>query len=126
LELSSKAAREHLERLPEKMMAIEAQLSHGKLDQGEADQAKARIHRQADRLAANDGLGRFLYALLKLHLLRLSLQTAGTITINAWPDGLSLWRMLTIASSLLIADGLFIVLPYLLLLSVIPLLGRQS
>jgi len=126
LDLSSKAAREYLEILPKKMMAIEAQLSLGQLDQGRADQAKAQIQRQVDRLAANDGLGRLLYVLLKLHLLRLTLQIAGAIAINLWSADTSLLQTLTMTSSILITDSLLIFLPYLLLLSVIALLTRHS
>lgn len=126
LELSMKTARGFLERLPGKMMEIETQLSLGKLDLNEADRLKALIQRQVDRLAANDGLGRLLYYLLKLHLLRLTLQVAGALAISAWSNGISIWRMLTIASSLIIVDGALILVPYLLLLAVTALHSRQS
>lgn len=66
LERSANAARRFLDKLPERVMSTEAAESRGDISLEEATERKIRIQRDADRLAAVDGVGRFLYLLPEL------------------------------------------------------------
>ncbi len=85
-----------------------------------------QIQRECDRISAIDGIGRFLYLLLKIHLVRLGLQIVGAITIEALLTGVYGWYLLSIGSSLIIVDVALIIGPYLLLICAIALLHCKN
>lgn len=126
LERPMQSTRLGLDKLPGRIMAIEAKVSVGSMQPDEADRCKFKIQRQLDRLAAIDGTSRFLYLMIKIHLFRLGLQILGSVVIYFETVGALSWRILSICSSMIIVDVALILGPYMLLMVSIAFLDRQS
>lgn len=115
LDRTAGAARNSLDKLPEQMMTIEAAECRREISMEEATERKAQVQRGADRMAAIDGVGRVLYWLLKLHLVRLGIQFVGSVTTAIWLTTYSLQEATTTNLSLVAADAFMIIAPCLLL-----------
>lgn len=126
LERTGNAARQCMVHLPERMMEIEAETSRGAISVDDGNRRKQMIQREMDRAAAVDGVGRFLYLLLKIHLLRLGLQVLGAVAIDAWSEAGIGWHALDACSAMIIIDGACILEPFLLLMTSLTVLGRDS
>jgi hypothetical protein len=126
LERPTQSARQGLDQLPGRIMAIEAKASEGSMEHDEADRCKFGIQRQLDRSTAIDGPGRFLYLMIKIHLFRLGLQILRSVVIYFETVGALSWHTLSICSSMIIVDVALILGPYMLLMTSIALLDGQS
>tara|TARA_B100000614_G_scaffold188044_1_gene169026 strand:+ start:403 stop:1077 length:675 start_codon:yes stop_codon:yes gene_type:complete len=126
LDRTSEASRQFLNGLPERMMAIDAAESRGEISMEEAAARKMQVQRAADRAAAIDGVGRFLYLLLKLHILWVGLQIAGAAFVDLWLKGLPVDRHLFHQATLVAVEGIMVFIPILLLICKIINLGSEA
>ena len=116
LERTADAARQSLNELPRRVISIEAAENRRDISMEEATERKARIRRDLDRIAAIDALGRLFYLLLKIHILRMSLQAAGIVAISHWrygsPPGVTLLSVLRWVG----VDGMLIFVPFMVII----------
>ncbi|MDA3949476.1 MAG: hypothetical protein PF508_09625 [Spirochaeta sp.] len=126
LERTAQGARQFLDSLPVRMMEIEAEISRGAISFVDGNRRKRLIQREMDRVAAVDGVGRFLYLLFKIHLFRQGLQVLGVVAIDAWSEAGVGWHTLDTGSTMVIIEGACILGPYLLLMATPIVLLRGS
>lgn len=125
LEWTAEASRQFLNGLPERMMAIDAAASRREISMEESTERKTQVQRAADRVATTDGVGRFLYLLLKLHLVRVGLQIAGGTFVGLWLRRLPLDLHLFHQATLVAVEGIMVFIPVLLLMYTIIKLGSE-
>ena len=126
LDRTAKASRKLLDSLPERMMWIEAAESRREISMEESTKRQTQVQRAADRVAAIDGVGRFLYLLLKLHLVRVGLQIAGTVMLGIIDHAAPVENILRSALGLVSVDALVIVVPYLILVGRLRFLAERE
>lgn len=107
-------------------MSIDAAVSRREISMEQSTERKTHVQRDVDRVAAIDGVERFLYSLLKLHLLRIGLQILGAIAIDAWSEGAVGWQAFNACSTMVIIDGTLILGPFLLLVGSLVLVRPNS
>lgn len=107
-------------------MAIEAEISRGTISVDDGNRRKQAIQREIDRVAAVDGVGRFLYLLFKIHLFGLGLQVLGAVAIDVWSGARVGWNTLNACSVMIIIDGACILGPYLLSMTALIVLLPSS
>lgn len=126
LDRTAQAARQFLDELPKRVMRIEADVTRGVTALDDADRRKLRLQREMDRVAAIDGVARFLYLLLKIHFVRLGLQGLGAVAVDAWSEAGIGWYTLDVCSTMVIIEGACILGPHLLLMTALIALFRGS
>lgn len=111
LDRTAEASRQFLNALPERMMSIDAAESRGEISMGEFAERKMQVQRDVDRAAAIHGVGRFLYLLLKLHLVTVGLQIAGTVMLGVIDHAAPIENISRLALGLVSVDAIVIVVP---------------
>jgi len=126
LDRAADNARHFQDKLPERLLAIEAAENRGETTIEKASKRKTQILREADRKVAIDGVGRFLYVLLKLHLVRVSLQVLGVVAIALWEYGSPFSHAILEGSTMFAVDGVFVSGPYMIVLYSLTFFGRSG
>ena len=125
LDRTAEAARQFLNGLPERMMSIEAAESRREISVEEAAARKTQVQRDVDWVSAIDAVGRFLYLLLKLHLVRIGFQILGGVAVAIWDNNIPVGQATLTYASLIGIDGSIILGPILVLLVVAGVIARE-
>ena len=116
LERTADAARQSLNELPRRVIAIEAAENRRDISMKEATERKAQIQRDLDRIAVMDALGRLFYLLLKVHILRISVQAAGIVAISHWRYAAPFEATLMLVLRWVGVDGMLIFVPFMVII----------
>jgi flagellar biosynthesis protein FlhA len=104
--MSEVAARFTLDAMPGKQMAIDADLSAGLIDEGEARTRRDAIMREADFYGAMDGASKFVRGDAIAGIIITLVNIAGGFAIGAWEKGWTIRESLDVFTRLTIGDGL--------------------
>ena len=105
------AARFTLDAMPGKQMAIDADLSAGLIDEGEARRRRDNITKEADFYGAMDGSSKFVRGDAIAGLIITFVNILGGIYVGMVEKGLPLMRCLEVFTKLTIGDGLVTQIP---------------
>ena len=104
--MSEVAARFTLDAMPGKQMAIDADLSAGLIDEGEAKRRRNEVTREADFYGAMDGASKFVRGDAIAGIIITLVNIAGGFAIGAFEKGWTLSESLSVFTMLTIGDGL--------------------
>ncbi len=104
--MSEVAARFTLDAMPGKQMAIDADLSAGLVDEGEARRRRDEIMREADFYGAMDGASKFVRGDAIAGIIITLVNIVGGFAIGALEKGWTLTESLMVFTTLTIGDGL--------------------
>src|SRR5476649_2181994 len=108
------AARFHLDAMPGKQMAIDADLSAGLIDEKQARKRRDEISRQADFYGAMDGSSKFVKGDAVAGLLVVFINIIGGIIIGVAQQGLGFGEAARTYTLLTVGDGLVTQIPALI------------
>ncbi|MFO7299371.1 MAG: flagellar biosynthesis protein FlhA [Actinomycetes bacterium] len=108
-------ARFTLDAMPGKQMAIDADLTAGLIDEGQARELRARIAREADFYGAMDGASKFVKGDAIAGLIITAINLFGGFAVGLGMKGMSLEEAIQNYSLLTVGDGLVSQLPALLI-----------
>jgi flagellar biosynthesis protein FlhA len=104
--MSEVAARFTLDAMPGKQMAIDADLSAGLIDEGEARVRRDAIMREADFYGAMDGASKFVRGDAIAGVIITLVNIAGGFAIGAFEKGWTMAESISVFTTLTIGDGL--------------------
>lgn len=116
LDRTAEASRQSLNGLPERMMVIDAAENRREISMVESTRRKTQVQRDVDRVAAIDGVGRFLYLLLKLHLVLVGLQIVGATVGIFWSESIEVQYGLPPLVLRTGIDAGFVLVPFVILI----------
>lgn len=108
------SARFHLDSLPGKQMAIDADLSSGMIDEAGAQRRRAELEKQGGFYSAMDGASKFIKGDAICTLVMAVINIFGGIVIGIVQGGLSLQDAVSTYTTLTVGDGLVSQLPAIL------------
>jgi flagellar biosynthesis protein FlhA len=108
------AARFTLDAMPGRQMSIDADLSAGLIDDGEARRRRREISRQADFYGAMDGAAKFVRGDAIAGLIITAINILGGLAIGVFQRGLPFSRALSQYTILTVGDGLVAQIPALI------------
>jgi flagellar biosynthesis protein FlhA len=109
--MSEVAARFTLDAMPGKQMAIDADLSAGLIDEGEARRRREQIMREADFYGAMDGASKFVRGDAVAGIIITLINIAGGFAIGWLENGWGVGESLLVFTKLTIGDGLVTQVP---------------
>jgi flagellar biosynthesis protein FlhA len=108
------AARFTLDAMPGRQMSIDADLSAGLIDEGEARRRRVEIARYADFYGAMDGAAKFVRGDAVAGLVITAINLIGGFVIGVAQRGLTASQALSVYTSLTVGDGLVTQIPALI------------
>ena len=105
------AARFTLDAMPGKLMAIDADLNQGLIDEREARRRRDKIHREADFYGAMDGASKFVRGDAVAGLLITAINIIGGFAVGVAQMKMSFSQALTTFTMLTVGDGLVSQIP---------------
>src|SRR5712671_5822220 len=112
--ISEVTARFTLDALPGKQMSIDSDLNGGLIDETEAKKRRKALSTEAEFYGAMDGASRFTQRDAVASILITSINIIAGFLIGVFQHGMDLKRALTTYTVLTIGDGLFTVIPALM------------
>ncbi len=120
------AARFHLDAMPGKQMAIDAELSTGAIDEKEARRRRQQLEDEGGFFGAMDGASKFVRGDAIAGLLVVFINVIGGMIIGIAQQGLSFAEAARSYTILTVGDGLVTQIPALIVSTAAGLLGRQG
>ncbi|MDI3269475.1 MAG: flagellar biosynthesis protein FlhA, partial [Bacillota bacterium] len=108
------AARFTLDAMPGKQMAIDADLSAGIIDEGEARERRRKIQQEADFYGAMDGASKFVKGDAIAALVIIAINIVGGLIVGLWQKGMDITAALQHYTLLTVGEGLSAQIPALL------------
>ncbi len=113
--ISEVAARFALDGVPGRQLAIDADLSSGAIDQGEAKRRRAQVSRQADFYGAMDGASKFVRGDAVAGVIITFINIIGGLFIGVVQGSMGIGEATEVYTKLTIGDGLVSQIPALLI-----------
>ncbi|HEX2939899.1 MAG TPA: flagellar biosynthesis protein FlhA [Rhodopila sp.] len=108
------SARFHLDSLPGKQMAIDADLSSGQIDETVARQRRAELEKQGGFYSAMDGASKFVKGDAVAAMVMAAINIVGGIAVGMLQGGLTFQDAIATYTTLMVGDGLVSQIPAIL------------